>query len=194
MAYGVMENGEPCTEKSPLNPISVYGVTKCQGEKAVMDSGKGVGLRLATVFGTSYRFRKDLLVNDFVLKALTDKYVVLFESHFKRNYIHVRDVVGVMLRIIDNVESYKGEIYNVGLSSANLSKMELCDAIKQFIPDFVVKEDEFTKDVDKRNYIVSNEKLEATGWVPTHSLTDGIQELIKAYPVLIKTHTKYTNL
>ena len=192
--YGVMENGQPCTEDSPLKPLSVYGRTKCEGEKAVMDSGRGVALRLATLFGTSYRFRKDLLVNDFVLKALTDKYVVLFESHFKRNYIHIRDVVGVILRIIKMWDVYAGKVFNLGLSSANLNKMELCLKIKEQIPGFVIKQDEFTKDFDQRNYIVSNARLEATGWQPSYSLEDGIAELIKAYPVLTKTHTKYTNL
>lgn len=192
--YGVMENGQPCTEDSPLKPLSVYGRTKCEGEKAVMDSGRGVALRLATLFGTSYRFRKDLLVNDFVLKALTDKYVVLFESHFKRNYIHIRDVVGVILRIIKMWDVYVGKVFNLGLSSANLNKMELCLKIKEHIPGFVIKQDEFTKDFDQRNYIVSNARLEATGWQPTFTLDDGIEELIKAYPVLIKTNTRYTNL
>ena len=153
-----------------------------------------VTLRLATVFGTSYRFRTDLLVNNFVLKALTDKYVVLFESHFKRNYIHVRDVANAMLRIIANWDIYKGNIYNLGLSTANLSKLELCEAIKRHLPDFVIKQDEFSQDLDKRDYIVLNDKIEATGWRPLYSLDDGIKELIAAYPVLLKSHTKFTNL
>lgn len=192
--YGVMENGQPCTEDSPLKPLSVYGKTKCEGEKAVMQSGKGAALRLATLFGTSYRFRKDLLVNDFVLKAITDKYVVLFESHFKRNYIHIRDVVGVFIRIIKDWDTYKNRVFNLGLSSANLNKMELCLKIKEHVPGFVIKQDEFTKDFDQRNYIVSNARLEATGWTPQFSLDDGIKELIKAYGLLTRTNTQYTNL
>jgi nucleoside-diphosphate-sugar epimerase len=191
--YGVGEDGVYCTEKTPLNPISVYGVTKCAAEKSVLDSG-GISFRLATVFGVSPRFRKDLLVNNFVLKALTDRYVVLFESHFKRNYIHVNDVVEAFITMIDQYDQHRGEPFNVGLSTANLSKLELCEKIKQYIPDFVITTNEFSQDLDKRNYIVSNDKLEATGWTPDCDLDYGIQELIKAYPVLINTDTKYTNL
>jgi nucleoside-diphosphate-sugar epimerase len=191
--YGVGEDGVYCTEKTPLNPISVYGVTKCAAEKSVLDSG-GISFRLATVFGVSPRFRKDLLVNNFVLKALTDRYVVLFESHFKRNYIHVNDVVKAFTTMMDQYDLHRGEPFNVGLSTANLSKLELCEKIKQYIPDFVITTNEFSQDLDKRNYIVSNDKLEATGWTPDCDLDYGIQELIKAYPVLINTDTKYTNL
>lgn len=191
--YGVGEDGIHCTEKTPLNPISVYGVTKCAAEKSVLDSG-GISLRLATVFGTSPRFRKDLLVNNFVLKALTDKYIVLFESHFKRNYIHVNDVVSAFLKMVCDYTSYQSEAFNLGLSSANLSKLELCEKIKEHIPDFVITTNEFNKDLDKRNYIVSNDKLEATGWRAFHDLDYGIKELVKAYPILINTDTKYTNL
>lgn len=191
--YGVGEDGVYCTEKTPLNPISVYGVTKCAAEKSVLDSG-GISFRLATVFGVSPRFRKDLLVNNFVLKALTDRYVVLFESHFKRNYIHVNDVIKAFTTMIDQYDLHRGEPFNVGLSTANLSKLELCEKIKQYIPDFVITTNEFSQDLDKRNYIVSNDKLEATGWTPDCDLDYGIQELIKAYPLLINTDTKYTNL
>jgi len=193
--YGATKDGQPCSEKSPLRPLSVYGVTKCNGEKAVMESGHGCAFRLATVFGTSYRFRKDLLVNDFVLKAMTDKYIVLFESHFKRNFIHIRDVAHAFIRAMMNWDLFKNEVFNLGLSSANLSKLELCEAIKKHIPDFVIKQDDFAKDKDKRNYIVSNKKLENAGWTALNSLDDGIQELIKAYPVLINSGlTTYTNL
>jgi len=191
--YGVGEDGVHCTELTPLNPISVYGITKCAAEKSVIDNG-GISFRLATVFGTSPRFRKDLLVNSFVLKALTDKYIVLFESHFKRNYIHVNDVVKAFILMIHDYDKYKGEAFNVGLSTANLSKLELCEKIKEQIPDFVITTNEFSQDLDKRNYIVSNDKLEATGWIPDYNLDYGIQELIKAYPILINTDTKYTNL
>jgi len=149
---------------------------------------------LATVFGTSYRFRKDLLVNDFVLKALTDKYIVLFESHFKRNYIHIRDVAGAFIKMLVEFDAHKGEVFNVGLSSANLSKLELCEKIKEQVPNFVIKTDNFSADLDKRNYIVSNDKLEATGWKPQYSLEYGIKELIKAYSVFLHSNTKHTNL
>lgn len=192
--YGVGESDSFCTEKTRLNPISTYGITKCVGEKYALDSNKAISLRLATVFGTSYRFRKDLLVNDFVLKALTDKYVVLFESHFKRNYIHIRDVVGVFIKMLVEFNSHKGEIFNVGLSAANLSKLELCEKIKEQVPNFVIKIDDFSTDLDKRNYIVSNDKLEATGWKPQYSLNYGITELIKAYGVFLHANTKHTNL
>lgn len=191
--YGVGTDGVFCKEETPLNPISVYGITKCAAEKGVLDYG-GISFRLATVFGVSPRFRKDLLVNSFVLKAMTDKYIVLFESHFKRNYIHVNDVVKAFIIMIHDYSKYQGEAFNVGLSTANLSKLELCEKIKEYIPDFVITTNEFNKDMDKRNYIVSNDKLEATGWTPDCSLDYGIQELIKSYPVLINTDTKYTNL
>lgn len=169
-------------------------MTKCIGEKYALDSNKAISLRLATVFGTSYRFRKDLLVNDFVLKALTDKYIVLFESHFKRNYIHVRDVSEVFVRMLKNFDTYRGEVFNVGLSDANLSKLELCETIKRYVPDLVIKQDEFAKDQDKRNYIVSNEKLESTGWRPKYNLEYGIKELVKSYPIIINSNTNYTNI
>ena len=191
--YGVGEDGVYCTEKTPLTPISVYGITKCAAEKSVLDIG-GISFRLATVFGVSPRFRKDLLVNNFVLKALTDRYVVLFESHFKRNYIHVNDVVSAFITMIEQYDQHRGEPFNVGLSTANLSKLELCEKIKQYVPDFVITTNEFSQDLDKRDYIVSNDKLEATGWIPHYDLDYGIQELVKAYPVLINTDTKYTNL
>jgi nucleoside-diphosphate-sugar epimerase len=192
--YGIGKSDKFCTEETLLNPISTYGITKCLGEKYALESGKAVSLRLATVFGTSYKFRKDLLVNDFVLKALTDKYIVLFESHFKRNYIHIRDVAEVFVRIMGNFDLYKNNVYNVGLSNANLSKLELCEKIKEYVPDLVIKQDEFNKDLDKRNYIVSNDKLESTGWKPKYSLDYGIKELIKSYPIIINSNTKYTNL
>jgi nucleoside-diphosphate-sugar epimerase len=191
--YGVGENGVYCTEKTPLNPISVYGITKCAAEKSVLDTG-GISFRLATVFGVSPRFRKDLLVNNFVFKALTDRYVVLFESHFKRNYIHVNDVINAFITMIEQYDQHRGEPFNVGLSTANLSKLELCEKIKQYVPDFVITTNEFSQDLDKRDYIVSNDKLEATGWIPDYDLDYGIKELIKAYPVLINTDTQYTNL
>ena len=192
--YGLGKNDTHCTEKTKLNPISNYGATKCLGEKYALDSGRAISFRLATVFGSSYRFRKDLLVNDFVLKALVDKYIVLFEAHFKRNYIHIRDVAGAFVKMIQEFETHKGEVFNVGLSSANLSKLELCEKIKEHIPQFVIKTDNFSSDLDKRNYIISNEKLEKTGWTPKYSLDDGIKELIKAYEVFMNSNTEHTNL
>jgi len=193
--YGVGTNEQFCTEESPLNPISVYGVTKCEGEKHVLNYG-GISLRLATVFGTSYRFRKDLLVNDFVMRAKNDGFVVLFEAHFKRNFVHIRDVVKAFNHCIDNYETMRGQVYNVGLSTANLSKLELCNKIKEYVPKFVIKIDDFAKDMDQRNYIVSNEKIEKTGWKPDWSLDDGIKELLNAYDAfnVFGSQTQHTNL
>ncbi len=193
--YGVGAKDQFCTEETPLNPISVYGVTKCEGEKYILKYG-GISLRLATVFGTSYRFRRDLLVNDFVLRAKNDGFIVLFEAHFKRNFIHVRDVVKAFHHCIDNYESMKGQAYNVGLSTANLSKLELCEEIKKQVPKFVIKTDDFTKDLDQRNYIVSNEKIERTGWRPDWTLEAGIRELLSAYNAFnaFGSQTQHTNL
>lgn len=191
--YGVGESGKLCTEESPLRPISAYGTTKCEGESYAIDGG-AVALRLATVFGPSYRFRKDLLVNDFVQRAMVDKFIVLFEASFKRNFIHIKDVVSAMILMMNNYEKYQGQVFNVGLSSANLSKMELCEKIKEQIPSFVIKTDDFAKDLDKRDYVVSNEKLEKTGWKAATSIEQGISELIKCLPVIIHTNTQYTNL
>ena len=193
--YGVGEKDQFCTEETPLNPISVYGVTKCEGERHVLKYG-GVSLRLATVFGTSYRFRRDLLVNDFVLRAKNDGFIVLFEAHFKRNFIHIRDVVKAFHHCMDNYDSMKGQAYNVGLSTANLSKLELCEKIKEYVPRFVIKTDDFAKDLDQRNYIVSNEKIEKTGWSPDWSLDDGIKELLNAYNAFnsFGSQTQHTNL
>jgi nucleoside-diphosphate-sugar epimerase len=190
--YGVGEKDKFCTEETPLRPISVYGSTKVEAERAVLDSGKGISFRLATVFGLSPRMRIDLLVNDFVWRAVTDHAVVLFESHFKRNYIHIRDVVGAFLHGIANQERMKGQAYNVGLSDANLSKAELCERIKKQIPNFVYLEAPIGEDPDKRDYIVSNEKLEATGWRPEWPLDAGIGELIKGYRML--RNSRYANV
>ena len=182
-----------CTEETELNPISVYGESKMAAEKAVLEYG-GISLRLATVFGVSPRMRTDLLVNDFVLKACKDRYIVLFESHFKRNYLHVKDVVNAFIHCIHNYSSMSGEAFNVGLSSANLSKMELCQEIKKHIPDFYVEESEINKDPDQRNYVVSNAKIENTGWKPTHTLSDGIKEVINAYPIIERSLQAFGNL
>lgn len=190
--YGIGEQGKFCTEESPLRPISLYGETKVEAEKYVLDRGNGITFRLATVFGASPRMRIDLLVNEFVYRAYKDRFIVVFEGHFKRNFIHIRDVAGAFLHGIKNFDTMKNEPYNVGLSEANLSKLELCAAIKQELPDFVYMEAPIGEDPDKRDYIVSNEKLEKTGWRPNHSLQMGIQELIRTYTVIV--NTKYGNV
>lgn len=182
--YGIGKGDIYCDENTPLNPISVYGKTKVEAEKALLEAGNAITLRLATVFGASPRPRLDLLVNDFVYRAVNDRFVVLFEPHFKRNYIHIRDVARAFIHAVDNFEAMKNEPYNVGLSDANLSKMELCEEIKKQIPSFVFMESQIGEDPDKRNYIVSNEKIEKAGFKPQWTLAMGIAELIKAYQVL----------
>jgi nucleoside-diphosphate-sugar epimerase len=182
--YGVGAADAFCTEESPLKPISVYGVTKVQAEEAVLQANAGVTFRLATVFGMSPKMRVDLLVNDFTLRAVRDRAVVIFEGHFRRNYIHIRDVAGAFMHAMDNYATMRGQAYNVGLSEANLSKLELCARIKHHIPGFVYLEAPIGEDPDKRDYIVSNEKLERTGWRPEWGLDRGIEELIKGYTML----------
>lgn len=185
--YGIGQDGKFCTEETELRPITLYGRTKVEAERAVLDRGNAISLRLATVFGMSPRMRIDLLMNDFVYRAVTDRTVVLFEAHFKRNYIHIRDVARAFLHGIDNFETMKDEPYNVGLSDANLSKLELCCRIKQHLPNFVFLEAPIGEDPDKRDYIVSNEKIERTGFQPAFSLDDGIRELIKGYRMIRNT-------
>jgi nucleoside-diphosphate-sugar epimerase len=182
--YGIGEEGIECTEDTPLRPISLYGTTKVEAERALLDCGEAITFRLATVFGASPRMRMDLLVNDFVYRAVNDRAVVLFEAHFKRNYIHIRDVARVFSHGIENYGAMKGLPYNVGLSDANLSKKELCQAIQKHIPEFVFSESKIGEDPDKRNYIVCNARIEKTGWRPAHSLDQGIRELIKTYRIV----------
>lgn len=182
--YGIGEKNIFCTEETPLKPISLYGKLKVEAENEILKRGNAIVLRLATVFGISPRMRLDLLVNDFVYRALTDRFLVLFEARFKRNYIHIRDVASAFLFCISNFEKLKNEVYNIGLSEANLSKLELCEEIKKQLPDFCFVEAEIGKDPDKRNYIVSNEKIEKAGFKPKVSLADGIRELIKGYQVV----------
>lgn len=182
--YGIGQDGKDCDETTPLNPISHYGRTKVAAEKALLDMGNAVAFRLATVFGTAPRMRMDLLVNDFVYRAFSDRFIVLFESHFKRNYIHIRDIASVFLHSIKHYEAMKGEAFNVGLSDANLSKMELCKKIKEYLQDFHIFESAIAEDPDKRDYIVSNEKIERSGWAPKFTIDDGIKELIKVYSFL----------
>ena len=173
----------------------MYAETKCDAEKAVLDSGNGIALRLATVFGMSYRMRTDLLVQDFVYKALNDGYLVLFESHFIRNYIHIRDIANTFLFMIENYERCNNNAFNVGLSEANCTKLELAQSIQKFVPDLVIVQNEFKKDFDQRNYMVSNSKLESMGWKPSFSLEDGILELIDGYKLITKFKNKdFTNL
>jgi nucleoside-diphosphate-sugar epimerase len=186
---------EIITEESEFKPLSLYAETKCDAEKAVLNSGNGIVMRLATVFGMSYRMRMDLLVNDFVYKALTDKTLVLFESHFIRNYIHIRDVANTFVFMINNYNKCNKNAYNVGLSTTNISKLQLAETIKKHIPNLTIIQNEFGKDFDQRNYIVSNDKLESKGWEPEYSLDDGIKELIEGYKLIIKFKNKdFTNL
>ena len=182
--YGIGEKEAFCTEESPLRPISLYGKTKVEAEMAVLEAGNAITFRLATVFGMSARMRIDLLVNDFVYRALHDRAVVIFEGNAKRNYIHIRDVANVFLHAIRHFEAMKDQAYNVGLSDANLSKLELCARIRKELPKFVYLEAPIGEDPDKRDYIVSNAKIEAAGFSPKHSLDVGIRELIKGYTML----------
>ena len=192
-AYG--SSKEIVTEESPMKPLSKYAETKCLAEGELMRGGNGIVLRLATVFGVSPRMRLDLLVNDFTYKAYADGYLVLFESHFKRNYIHIEDVARTFEFMIDNYKHCNNQAYNVGLSSANLTKLELANAIKVRLPKLVIKEEEFTEDPDKRDYIVSNSKLEKLGWIPSWTIDDGIQQLLKSYSILKPFRDKeFTNL
>ena len=191
--YGVGEAGKFCTEETPIRPISLYGRDKVAVEQALLDRHpNALSFRLATVFGISPRMRLDLLVNDFTYRAYTDRFIVLFESHFKRNYIHVRDVARAFLHGIEHFDAMKGGPYNVGLSDANLSKRELCERIQAHLPSFVFIESAIGKDPDKRDYIVSNEKIERTGYRPVYSLDDGIRELIKGFAMI--RNTKYSNV
>jgi nucleoside-diphosphate-sugar epimerase len=182
--YGVGEQGNYCTEDSPLRPVSLYGRDKVEAEKIILDRDNSVSLRLATVFGMAPRMRIDLLVNDFVYRAVNDRFVVLFEAHFKRNYIHIRDVARAFMHAMNKFGEMKGRPFNVGLSDANLSKAELCECIKVHVPSFQYLEAPVGEDPDKRDYIVSNARIEATGYLPAFSLDDGIQELIKGYRMI----------
>ena len=190
--YGIGQKDSYCTEETPLKPISLYGKAKVEAEQILLDRGNSISLRLATVFGMSPRMRIDLLVNDFAYRAVTDRFVVIFEGHFKRNYIHIRDVARAFIHAMNNFGAMKNEPYNVGLSDANLSKLELCAKIKEQVPDFVYLEAPIGEDPDKRDYIVSNEKIERTGFKPKFSLDDGIKELIKGYRII--RNTRYGNI
>jgi nucleoside-diphosphate-sugar epimerase len=190
--YGIGEKDKQCTEDSPLKPISLYGVTKVAAEKAVLQRENSLTFRLATVFGMSPRMRLDLLVNDFVYRAVTDRAVVVFEGHFKRNYIHIQDVARVFLHGLERFDNMRGKPYNVGLDDANLSKLELCAAIKKHVPNFEYMEAPIGEDPDKRDYIVSNARIAAAGFKPEWSLDRGIRELIKGYTIL--RNSRFANI
>ncbi len=191
--YGIGEAGKFCTEETPIRPVSLYGRDKVEVERTLLDwHGSAISLRLATVFGMSPRMRLDLLVNDFTYRAYTDRFIVLFESQFKRNFLHVRDVARAFLHAIEHFDSMQGQIYNVGLSDANLSKLELCQQIQKHLPSFVIHESNIGTDPDRRDYIVSNEKIERTGYKPAFSLDEGIRELIKGFAMI--RNTKYSNI
>ncbi len=190
--YGIGEKGKHCTEDTPLRPISLYGTSKVEAEQAVLAHGNSISFRLATVFGMSPRMRLDLLVNDFVHRAVTDRAVVIFEGHFKRNYIHIRDVARAFIHAIEHFETMKGQPYNMGLDDANLSKLELCEEIRKQVPKFVFLEAPIGEDPDKRDYIVSNARIAATGFKPAWSLQRGITELIKGYTIL--RNSTYANV
>jgi len=190
--YGVGEADRFCTEETPMRPVSLYGRDKVEVERCLLEGHpSAVTLRLATVFGMSPRMRIDLLVNDFTYRAFHDRFIVLFESHFRRNFVHVRDVARAFLHCIDLFERMKGEPYNVGLSDANLSKRELCERIQTHLPSFVFMESNIGRDPDQRDYIVSNEKIERSGFAPQFTLDDGIRELIKGFAMI--RNGKYSN-
>ena len=178
--YGI-GNEDMCTEDSPLSPISTYGISKVDAEKYILDTENFICFRLATVFGISNRLRLDLLVNNFVWRAVKDKFIVLYESHFRRNYIHIEDVCRCFNFSIDNFDKMKNQIYNLGLSSANLTKKQLCEKINLHTKNFSIFESEISSDQDKRDYIVSNAKIESYGFKTKYDLDHGIKELIKVF-------------
>jgi len=190
--YGIGQKDKFCDENTPLKPISLYGRLKVGAEKAILSSGNCITLRLATVFGASPRMRLDLLVNDFTYRAVYDRFIVLFEAHFKRNYIHIRDIARVFIHCLENFEDMKNQPFNVGLSDCNISKRELCEEIKKQVPEFHIVESEFEKDLDKRDYIVDNGKIESKGFKPEFSLQYGIGELLKAYQIIKRS--QYANI
>ncbi|MFT6068461.1 MAG: nucleoside-diphosphate-sugar epimerase [Bacteriovoracaceae bacterium] len=177
--YGMKEAEEVCTEESELTPVSLYGRTKVDAEKLIQEAGNGVSLRLATVFGSSFRTRFDLLLNNFVLRSLKDKKIEIYEGHFKRNFIHISDVIDGLIFSMDNFEKMRGSAFNLGQDSANMSKMELALKVKNFVPELVLTENNKEKDPDQRNYIVSNEKIRKLGFTPRVTIEEGIAEMIK---------------
>ena len=182
--YGIGEKDNFCTEETPLRPLSDYGRYKADVEKFILDRGNGITFRLATIFGMSPRMRMDLLVNDFVYKAVKEKSIILFEEHFRRNFLHVRDVANAFLFGLKNYKIMTGQPFNVGLSSANLTKKQLAEKIKAHLPQTYIHSAQIGEDPDKRDYIVSNEKIETLGWKAMYSLDAGIEELIKGYQII----------
>ena len=191
-AYGSGDKNNFCDESSPLNPLSLYAKDKVVVEESLMQHENSTSFRLATVFGISPRMRLDLLVNNFAYRAIADGFVVVFEGHFKRNYIHVLDVVQAFNLALEHPDKFKGEIFNVGLSEANISKLELCEEIQKIIPSFTYLEAALGKDPDQRNYVVSNEKIEAQGFSPQVTLSAGLKELIKGLKMF--DHKQFTNI
>ena len=190
--YGLGEADIYCDERTPLRPISLYGRLKVEIESLLLDRGNCVTFRFATLFGISPRMRLDLLVNDFTYRAVTDRFIVLFEPHFKRNYLHVRDAVRAFVHALEHYDAMKGRPYNVGLSDANLSKWELCEKIKKHVPELYIAAAEIGEDPDKRNYVVSNARIEATGFKASVDLDHGIEELLRGYQVLRRN--EYSNV
>jgi nucleoside-diphosphate-sugar epimerase len=191
-AYGSGDANNFCDENSPLNPLSLYARDKVTVEKALMELENATSFRLATVFGISPRMRLDLLVNNFVYRAVTDGFVIVFEGHFKRNYVHILDVIQAFNLAINCENEFKGEIFNVGLSEANISKIDLCREIEAFIPSFTYLEAALGNDPDQRNYVVSNQKIESLGFKPIVSLRSGIEELVKGLQMF--NHKPFTNI
>lgn len=191
-AYGSGNSDNYCNEDSPLKPLSDYARQKVKLEEEILQYENVISFRFATVFGFSPKMRFDLLVNDFTQKAYTDKYIILFEENFKRNFLHIKDAANVFMHTINNFELFNHKIYNVGLSDANISKKELCEKIKEHLPNFIFNTSPFSWDPDKRNYIVDNTRIETTGFKCNYTLDDGIKELIKG----IKTISMklYTNI
>jgi len=182
--YGTTDGKLYCTEESPLEPISLYGRTKVQAEKELLESENAITLRLATVFGVSGRMRLDLLVNHFVYEAFFRGYIILYEEHYKRNYIHIKDVADCFLYCLENFDRLKNEAYNVGLDEANYSKRELADLVKRQVPGFTIVSSDIGKDPDQRNYLVSNAKLRGNGFAARRTVQRGILELLTAYKML----------
>ena len=190
--YGIRGNGM-VDETNELTPISHYGQTKCEAENYIINESNGISFRLATVFGVSSRMRTDLLVNDFVYKLLTDRYITLFEHKFVRNFIHIQDVSRAFEYMIDNYYTFNNEIFNLGLSDENITKKQLVEKIQSHIPNTSVNYSDYYVDPDKRDYIVSNEKIEEAGWKPIFTLDDGIKELIQSYKMIVPTQSQYRN-
>jgi nucleoside-diphosphate-sugar epimerase len=182
--YGISTADRPCTEEMELNPTSLYGRSKVQAENEIMSQANTIAFRLATAFGVSPRMRIDLLVNDFVYRAATDGYIVLFEEAFRRNFVHVRDIADAFAHGIAHADSMAGQVYNLGLDSAGLSKLQLAHRVKTFVPSLRILTSPTASDPDKRDYVVSSERLRKAGFEPRRSLDDGIAELLRAYRML----------